>query len=200
MSRRTADPAFPGPVGAIRIVRVGAVHAPVLAALHRCCFAEAWSEVEMAALFATGAFALVALAADEPAGFALARVVLDEGEILALGVVAERRKRTVATKLLAALLEEVARLGATRLVLEVAADNRSARALYAQAGFAQVGRRRGYYGRPGGSPADALILASTVATAAKHPTPCAGAADEAGEGPSAHPSPQPALRSPLPER
>jgi ribosomal-protein-alanine N-acetyltransferase len=40
------------------------------------------------------------------------------------------------------------------MFLEVAADNKAANALYAGAGFVQVGERRGYY--PDGG--DALVL------------------------------------------
>ena len=36
--------------------------------------------------------------------------------------------------------------------------NAAARALYARAGFAEVGRRRGYYQRPDGRREDALVL------------------------------------------
>ena len=42
--------------------------------------------------------------------------------------------------------------------LEVAADNAAAQALYARAGFAESGRRRGYYRRPDGSGLDALVM------------------------------------------
>jgi ribosomal-protein-alanine N-acetyltransferase len=41
--------------------------------------------------------------------------------------------------------------------LEVAVDNAAALRLYRRAGFAEAGRRRGYYERPGGR-VDALVL------------------------------------------
>jgi [ribosomal protein S18]-alanine N-acetyltransferase len=44
------------------------------------------------------------------------------------------------------------------MLLEVAAGNAPARALYAAAGFAEVGKRRRYY--PDGS--DALVLAAAL--------------------------------------
>ena len=46
-----------------------------------------------------------------------------------------------------------------RLFLEVAEDNAAARALYATAGFAEAGRRRGYYAAADGGRRDALLLA-----------------------------------------
>jgi [ribosomal protein S18]-alanine N-acetyltransferase len=51
----------------------------------------------------------------------------------------------------------VQRQGVRVLFLEVGVDNPAARALYAQAGFEEVGRRLGYYTRPNGL-ADALVL------------------------------------------
>jgi ribosomal-protein-alanine N-acetyltransferase len=48
------------------------------------------------------------------------------------------------------------------MFLEVAADNTAARALYAAAGYQQVGQRRGYYA--GGI--DALVLARPLTSGA----------------------------------
>ncbi|MFX8246689.1 hypothetical protein ABTL56_19205, partial [Acinetobacter baumannii] len=48
--------------------------------------------------------------------------------------------------------------GAEGLFLEVAADNEPAIALYRSAAFVPVGRRAGYYRRPGGAAMDALVL------------------------------------------
>ena len=47
--------------------------------------------------------------------------------------------------MLAALYAEAARRGATEIFLDVRVDNDSAIALYRNEGFAELGRRRGYY-------------------------------------------------------
>ena len=148
----------------LRIAEAGPAHAEVLAELHRRCFEQGgWNATEMVALIeAFGAFALVALEGDEPAGLALARVVADEGEVLALGVVEERRRRGIAAMLLAAMAARCTDLGAGRLFLEVAADNAAARVLYGAHGFAAVGRRPGYYARADGGAVDGLILARSL--------------------------------------
>ncbi len=55
-------------------------------------------------------------------------------------------------------MRAAARAGARSLFLEVADGNVAARHLYAKAGFAEAGRRAGYYVRDGGAREDALIL------------------------------------------
>ncbi|CAN0588657.1 unnamed protein product [Ectocarpus sp. 12 AP-2014] len=52
--------------------------------------------------------------------------------------------------------------GAARAFLEVADDNFAALELYATCRYVQVGRRKGYYPRPGGAPADALIMCREI--------------------------------------
>lgn len=148
----------------IRIEPAGPAHAEVLAELHRRCFEQSgWSPGEMVALIeAFGAFALIALEGDEPVGLALARVVADEGEVLALGVPAERRRRGIGRTLLAEMEVRCAALGAGRLFLEVAADNAAAKALYGARGFTIVGRRPGYYVRANGGAMEGLILGRSL--------------------------------------
>lgn len=130
-----------------------------LAALHAACFPDPWSAPAMAALLATpGAFGLLSITSDRLSGFLLARVAADEAEILSIGVLPARRRLGVARLLLADAAARAAGQGARRLFLEVAADNHAARALYLREGFAQVGRRPGYY-RRGDKATDALVLA-----------------------------------------
>jgi ribosomal-protein-alanine N-acetyltransferase len=59
---------------------------------------------------------------------------------------------------LAALAARLTDKNVSQLFLEVAEDNAPARALYAQAGFEEVGRRKGYYARPQSAAVDALVL------------------------------------------
>lgn len=142
----------------------GQAGAALLAALHADAFADpavsgpAWNEGDFAALLATpGTFALVA-GGDAPAGFVLVRVAADEAEILTLGVASAARRRGTALVLLAAAVVAVRASGAVRLFLEVAETNAAARALYRRAGFAEAGRRRGYF-ILAGRPVDAVVMA-----------------------------------------
>jgi ribosomal-protein-alanine N-acetyltransferase len=137
-------------------------HLALLTALHGRCFTPGWTEATMAGLLAVpGAFALIATELDNgaalPVGFALARVVADESELLSIGVVPERQRGGVARRLVAACVERAAAAGAVVLFLEVGEANQAARALYDGLGFHAIGRRHRYYETPAGFE-DALIM------------------------------------------
>ena len=86
---------------------------------------------------------------DPGGGCILARRAAGEAEVLTLAVMPAVRRLGTGR----ALLERVTAAGEP-LFLEVAAGNAPALALYAAAGFSEIGRRRDYYG-PG---RDALVL------------------------------------------
>ena len=137
------------------------VHAALLAELHAACFDEAWSAGDIATLLnQPGVFGTLALD-DAPVGFLLWRVAADEAEILSLGVLPAARRHGIATALLETALAALRTTGVASLFLEVAHDNQPAQAFYRTHGFAEVGRRRSYYHRPGGPDTDALVLKLT---------------------------------------
>lgn len=145
---------------AIRIRPATAADLPALAALHAAAFPhEPWNAEALAGVLATpGTAALTAAAGDDDLiGFVLSRVVLDEAEILTICVSEAMQRRGVGAALLRAALNAAAAAGAAALYLEAAADNVSALALYRAAGFAEAGRRRGYY-RRGAEKIDALVM------------------------------------------
>ncbi len=88
---------------------------------------------------------------------AILRIIADEAELLTLAVLPDARRQGLGTKLLAACLSEAAQADAVRLHLEVGASNAAARALYARAGFAETGRRAGYF-RAAGGREDAVLM------------------------------------------
>ena len=115
---------------------------PRLADIHARCFAKPWDAHAIGALLETpGTTALIGTCES----FAMIRVAAGEAEILTLCVAPERRRLGLGAR----MLGEAARLaeaqGARALFLEVAEANAAARALYARAGFVEVGRRRSYY-------------------------------------------------------
>lgn len=143
----------------------------VLAALHAAAFAPrpGWSAAGLAALGAeAGAFWSGARAAGSHAprgellGFALARVALDEAEILTFCRAPAAAGRGVGAALLTPLIEHAAQIGARSLFLEVDETNHAAHRLYLAFGFSIAGRRSGYYSTPGGGRANALTMVRTV--------------------------------------
>lgn len=129
----------------------------LLAGLHEICAEDPWDAPAMARLLglpATAAFCAVREA--EPCGLVLIRRAGEDCEILTIGVAPAMRNQGIGAALVEAACEWGARIGARRLVLEVAPDNLSALRLYDKTGFEKCGRRPGYYA---GSPRrDALIL------------------------------------------
>ena len=135
------------------IERATALHAEPMAAIHRQAFppGEAWSDDAFALQLAlVGVFGLI----DRRGGLLLARVTVDEAEVLTLGVAPDARRQGVASALLSEALVIARTCGALGLFLEVAPANDPARALYARHGFTEVGRRRRYYA----DGSDALVL------------------------------------------
>ena len=120
--------------------------APVFAALHAACFSDPWSETAMAALLSSpGVTGLVLEASSEPTGLALVRAVVDEAEILTIGVIPAARRGGYGARLLSACIAAARTAGCETLFLEVSEANAAAAALYARAGFIETGRRAGYY-------------------------------------------------------
>jgi ribosomal-protein-alanine N-acetyltransferase len=146
-----------------RIGSLPAGAAVPLAVMHAACFpAEPWDAEALARILdLAGAFGLLAWQGEEPAGFAVARDLGDEVEILTIGVLPGYRGQGHGGALLAAVATEAARCGAGSLVLEVAETNIAARALYRGFGFTQVGRRPAYYRSEAGAE-DGLILRCDV--------------------------------------
>ncbi|MEL6977811.1 MAG: GNAT family N-acetyltransferase [Pseudomonadota bacterium] len=91
-------------------------------------------------------------------GFALARSVLDEAELLAMARDPAQKGRGLGAMLLEALLSAAQSNGARSMFLEVGVGNAPARALYERFAFEAVGRRVGYYHDGFGRRQDALLM------------------------------------------
>ena len=147
---------------AVTLNDVLTVDAPVLAALYASCFSDSWGEQSMANLLSrphvTGFKATVNDVC--VVGFALNQVIEAEAEILTICVDPAWRRSGLGRVLLNHACERLRELGVESYFLEVSEENVAARALYAAAGFFEVGRRKAYYrsaiaGVGGG---DALVL------------------------------------------
>lgn len=135
--------------------------ADTIARLHAEGFYRGWTREEFAAYIA-GEGTPIYVACDakrQIAGFAMLRYLGDEVELITIAVDRKWRKKGVGLLLMRALLEAVRMSPAKRMLLEVAADNTAALKLYGKLGFSKIGERKGYYPRPDGTPATAIVMA-----------------------------------------
>jgi [ribosomal protein S18]-alanine N-acetyltransferase len=133
-----------------------------MAAIHAAAFAgrgQIWSEADFTAFDTAPATHSVF---GEDMGFALIRVIAPEAELLTLAVDPAAQGHGLGRKIMVTAMELAARHGAETMFLEVAEDNAPARALYARMGFAESGRRRGYYARPGTAAVDAILMTCSL--------------------------------------
>jgi [ribosomal protein S18]-alanine N-acetyltransferase len=125
-------------------------------------FGEAWTEAQCAGILGMpGSWLLIAWSGTEPAGFALARTIADEAELLLIAVRRRFRRQGIARALLVQASRDAGEAGAATLHLEVR-DGNPALALYRGAGFVQVGTRRAYYRGRTGKVFDALTFKRRV--------------------------------------
>ena len=133
----------------------------VVARLHARCFYDSWdSKMIRQVLDMPGAFGFVARRAGYGSiiGFALARIAVDECELLSLGVAAEHRAQGIGARLLAKTIERAEEERARWFFLEVAEDNGPAIKLYRGRGLVEVGRRPDYYENADGSRTSAYTM------------------------------------------
>lgn len=126
-----------------------------LAALHAAAFTRdrPWLAEEFASLLDSPFVHLLTRAG----GFALIRTIAGESELLTLAVDPAHQRHGLGRALVQDWITALP-TDTTSAFLEVAADNKPARALYAATGFTQVATRRGYYARATGPAVDACIL------------------------------------------
>jgi len=124
--------------------------APRLAKIHAQTFRQPWSDDEFHALIVDDkVFGFIAREEGNPKapprGFVLARLVLDEAEILTIAVAPQSQRKGLGHALIDAALRYLHNARASMLFLEVDELNIPALALYRRLGFKQVGKRPGYY-------------------------------------------------------
>jgi [ribosomal protein S18]-alanine N-acetyltransferase len=151
-------------VDGVAIQPLGPFDLELAAALHGAAFDTRWTGQAFAELLAMpGSAGFLAVKDGQPAGLILIQIQPPDGEVLTLGVLPGLRRRGIAAALLGRALELARQTGASRLLLEVAADNGAALAFYRRQGFQPLSRRPGYYRRTPGPPVDAEVLCLPLA-------------------------------------
>ena len=122
-------------------------------------FGEAWTASQCAGLLPMpGVWLSLARDQNGVVGFALARIVANEAELLLLAVRRSSQRCSIGKTLLDRFTAIARRRGADLLHLEVREGNHAI-SLYQRSGFSLVGRRRNYYSGADGLAYDALTLA-----------------------------------------
>lgn len=143
------------PLGALDLDRAAAMHGEAFVPFGE----RGWTRRDMAELLASPGVAGLLLEIDgADVGMAIWRVVADESELITIAVRPAYRRRGAARHLLTAVLDHARAAGARSLILEVAADNAAARALYDLFGFFAAGIRRAYFRRGDAPAADAFVM------------------------------------------
>lgn len=126
------------------------------------CFGEAWTRSQCAGILPMhGVTLTIAHRRGMAVGFALARTVMDEAELLLLAVDPSSQGAGVGRAMLDHFVDHSRAAGATLIHLEVR-DGNGAVHLYRRAGFEIVGRRRDYYKSSDGGRFDALTMTIPV--------------------------------------
>lgn len=147
---------------------------PEVYLIEQRCYSVPWSELTFRGLLQRGdAESLVAEVAGRVAGYAVFWQVLDQGELGNVAVAPEWRRRGLARRLVARVMERAAARGVRELFLEVRPSNSGARQLYESFGFTRVGQRRNYYQEP---VEDAVVMRVFLA-ADRNPTGAVASAD-----------------------
>jgi ribosomal-protein-alanine N-acetyltransferase len=125
---------------------------PVIFALLRTALSAAqWSEAQIAQIVANQSPERLSLVIEENGSvkaFLAARCIAGECELENVVVAESVKRRGLAAKLIAALLEHARAQHALSIFLEVRASNSAARRLYEKFGFEVASRRPQYYRNP----------------------------------------------------
>ncbi|MBQ7185741.1 MAG: ribosomal protein S18-alanine N-acetyltransferase [Alphaproteobacteria bacterium] len=112
-----------------------------IAELHKLCFPhKPWSADDFGELKKSGCEIVAS-----QNGFIVWRTVLDESEIITIGVHPDARGTGIAIAMIGLMENEIKKNGASKIFLEVSHTNTPAIKLYEKCGFGQIGKRKNYY-------------------------------------------------------
>lgn len=122
-------------------------------------FPHPWSRANFSDSIQAGYDAWLLRADDgELAGYFLLMYALDEAHLLDVAVAGKRQGTGLGRRLLDMLCARAREMGAESVLLEVRPSNERALAVYRRYGFAEIGRRKGYYPAHEGKREDAIVM------------------------------------------
>lgn len=91
-------------------------------------------------------------------GYVVLMPAVDEMQLLNIGIAAAYQRRGLGRKLLGEAMKMARGLNMRRMLLEVRPSNLAALGLYRDAGFGEIGLRRGYYPADNNAREDAIVM------------------------------------------
>lgn len=142
-------------VGADRVAAI----MPIMDAAFDPRYGEAWTSGQcISSLSLPGTWMLLAEIDGSVAGFAIARSILDDAELMLIAVLPAMQGSGLGSRLIRYVTARARKKGAERVFVEVRRDNPALK-FYAFHGFTKMGERRNYYRRLDGGASDAITLA-----------------------------------------
>ncbi len=126
------------------------------AALEKLCFHQPWSASSLELLTKDGiGVGYLCEQGAEVVAYGGMLIAVDEGQITNIAVHPDRRGQGLGLAIVQALIKHAKAERLANITLEVRVSNTPAISLYRKVGFAEVGRRKGFYTKP---TEDALIM------------------------------------------
>ena len=135
---------------------------PEMLEIERTGYSFPWTEAVFRDCFRPSYRLWGVLVSGRLVGYAVVAYMVDEAHLLNICVSRQNRRSGLARYLLRHLAREAAADGMVQVLLEVRESNRVAADLYLAEGFAEIGRRPGYYPSSSGRE-DARVLSLPVA-------------------------------------
>jgi ribosomal-protein-alanine N-acetyltransferase len=126
--------------------------------MEKSVFPYPWSRANFADSLASGYDAWLLRDGDRMIGYFLVMYALDEAHLLDVAVAGDRQRAGLGRHLLDRIVLRARAQGMESILLEVRPSNERAVHVYKKYGFAEIGRRKGYYPAHEGQREDAIVM------------------------------------------
>jgi len=140
-----------------RYRRMTAADLDLVAAIEKEVYPHPWTRGNFSDSLTAGYHCWIMECGEAVVGYGVVTIAAGEAHLLNLSIAAGWQRRGLGAGFLRFAVKLARDYGASRILLEVRPSNRGGRALYARAGFREIGLRRGYYPAGMGTE-DAIVL------------------------------------------
>ncbi|MEZ2721370.1 tRNA (adenosine(37)-N6)-threonylcarbamoyltransferase complex dimerization subunit type 1 TsaB [Paenalcaligenes hominis] len=146
---------------AVQFKPMTAEHFEAVAAIEHKLQYEPWSAGQFEQSIKAGHWGWVALYQDRVVAYAVVRPIVDEAELLLIGVAPDQQRQGIGQQLLCYIEQDAKAKNGLTMHLEVRESNTAARELYTGAGYYPVGIRKNYY-KTSATAKEAAVLYSKI--------------------------------------